>query len=135
MILFLVFPLIPSFPLLTLETCLIAQWNQEVRLLEILHWHAIFLFSTKLSIVLKIVWISSFLWDNIRWWGMSVFLFLPGMAIVFALRGPPSWATIPQFSWTKYIGPTLLIFVICLPLYVFVFATHRLNDFFSPFLL
>lgn len=67
LILFLVFPLIPSFALLILETCLTAQWNQEVRLSEILNWQAIFLFSPKLNIVPKIVWLSSFSWKNIRW--------------------------------------------------------------------
>lgn len=39
-----------------------SQWNQEIRLSEILNWQAILLLSLKLSIVFQIVWISSFFW-------------------------------------------------------------------------
>ena len=47
-----------------------------------------------------------------------------------ALSIPTSPALLSEVT-----GPSSLIFVTCLSLYIFVFATHRLNDLFIPFLI
>ena len=57
------------------------------------------------------------------------------MATVCVLRGPLSPFPPILALLSEVTGLSSLIFVTCLSLYIFVFATHRLNDPFFPFLI